>query len=69
MDWEEDEHGGMRSYLDAGPICITYDTRSAIVREQEEFVRERTENGEGRQTVKLLDVDRLGGVGSPEGVL
>ena len=53
----------MRSYLDAGPICITNDTRSAIVREQEEFVRERTETGGGRQTVKLLDVDRLGGVG------
>ena len=55
------ERRGMRSYLDAGPICITYDTRSAIVREQEEFVRERTENGEaGRRRSCWTWIDWVG---------
>ena len=41
---------GMRSYLDAGMALhaanLYYVRHSAIVREQEKFVRERTETGE-----------------------
>ena len=64
--------GGIRFYLDAALHAAdlyyvrhsqSFENKRSLLGKHRKWRRVEVETGEARQTVKLLDVDRLGGVG------